>query len=47
VPKANRKAGAGTAAMEELTAYADKHGKRIILDPATRDDSMAPRAAAA
>jgi GNAT superfamily N-acetyltransferase len=40
VPKENRKAGVGTAVMGELTAYADQHGRRVILDPATRGDSM-------
>jgi len=31
--------GLGTKAMEELTAYADLNGKRIVLSPAQADDN--------
>lgn len=38
VPKADRKQGAGTKAMQDLTAFADEHGLNVFLRPAIRDD---------
>lgn len=38
VPKGERKQGVGTTAMEELNAFADEHGRRVVLSPAVRDD---------
>jgi len=38
VPKGSRKQGIGTKAMEELARYADKKGKRIILEPGLADE---------
>ena len=37
VGKENRKSGVGSEAISRLTRFADKHGKRIILSPATKD----------
>lgn len=37
VGKENQGKGLGSKAMQMLTTYADRHGKRIILTPATRD----------
>lgn len=38
VPKDAQKGGLGTQAMEALCAFADAHGKRILLTPALPDD---------
>ena len=38
VPKTDQSQGTGTAVMNELTEYADVHGKRIVLSPGLRDD---------
>jgi GNAT superfamily N-acetyltransferase len=40
VPKGSRKQGVGTAAMEELTRFADENGKRIVLSAGQRDPSF-------
>lgn len=40
VPKELRKQGIGTQAMERLIAFADQQGRRIELDPASRDDDV-------
>ena len=37
VPKADRKAGVGTAVMNDLIEYADNTGKRILLTPGLQD----------
>lgn len=34
--------GRGTKAMQMITAFADKHGARIMLDPASPNDSSTP-----
>lgn len=39
VPKDMQRSGIGTKAMEELTSFADQHGRRIILSPAQADDA--------
>lgn len=38
VPKDAQRNGAGTKAMEAITAFADQNGKRITLSPALKDD---------
>lgn len=38
VPKAERAVGRGTAAMQEISQYADENGLRIILTPGLKDD---------
>jgi len=38
VAKDARKSGVGSAVMQELTAYADEHGQRIVLTPGQKDD---------
>ncbi len=40
VPKGARKQGAGSAAIEELTRYADDKGKRITLSVGQKDDGF-------
>lgn len=40
VPKGMRKVGTGSKAMDELTRYADRHGFRVILSTAMKDDRM-------
>lgn len=40
VPKGQRKQGIGSNAMDELTRYADRHGFRLTLSTAMKDDRM-------
>ena len=40
VPKGSRKQGIGTAAIKELTQFADDNGKRVILSAGQRDPSF-------
>lgn len=37
VPRDGRGEGRGTTAMEDLTAFADAHGRRLVLTPAIQD----------
>jgi GGDEF domain-containing protein/GNAT superfamily N-acetyltransferase len=39
VPAEQRQKGVGTKAMEEITALADKHGRRIVLTPDVKNDA--------
>lgn len=40
VKKDDRKTGIGTKAVERLTQFADKHGLRIFVNPAQKDDAF-------
>jgi GNAT superfamily N-acetyltransferase len=40
VPKGKRRQGVGSQAMERLLAFADEHGRRIVVTPAVADDAI-------
>lgn len=40
VPKDKRGQGVGSSVMDEIARYADEQGKRVILNPAVKDDNF-------